>query len=244
MPVPDFQSIMRPMLALLDDGQEHRIADVRDRLAEHFALTPDELELELPSGRAKLFMNRVGWATTYLYQCGLLSRPRRSVYQITHRGRDVLAREPDRVDLRVLSQLEELQEFRGRREITYSESEPEVVAETADSARTPEEQIDAAVNLLRAALAAELLERIQEQFSTFFEQLILDVLRAMGYGSTHEGAVQRLGRAAMVGSTESSAKTSSSRAQTFSGDAAEFVVTSIVSGSQTTAASSHVSAAR
>ena len=182
------------MLAVLDDGHEHRIADVRDRLAEQFALTPDELELELPSGRAKLFMNRVGWATTYLYQCGLLSRPRRSVYQITARGRDVLARHPDRVDLRVLSEFDELQEFRGRREISEVKTEPTVLPEAADSTRTPEEEIDVAVGLLRSALATELLDRILEQSPSFFEQLVLDVLRAMGYGSTHEGAVQRLGQ--------------------------------------------------
>lgn len=194
MAVPDFQSIMRPMLAALDDGQEHRIAEVRDGLAEQFALTSDELELELPSGRAKLFMNRVGWATTYLYQCGLLSRPRRSVYQITPRGRDVLARHPDRVDLRVLSQFDELQEFRGRREPTEARAEPIVLPQAEHSARTPEEEIDAAVGLLRSALATELLDRILEQSPSFFEQLVLDVLRAMGYGSTHEGRVQRLGQ--------------------------------------------------
>lgn len=80
MPVPDFQTLMRPILFVLSDGQEHAVEDLRTELASEFELSESDLEERLPSGRAKTFNNRVGWATTYLYRCGLVARPRRSIY--------------------------------------------------------------------------------------------------------------------------------------------------------------------
>ena len=194
MAVPDFQTIMRPMLAMLADDQDHSVKQIRERLADHFALTQDELEAMLPSGRAKTFANRVGWATTYLYQTGLLERPNRAVYRITARGHEILAQNPTRVDLSVLSQFEELRAFRATSPTTGSKPTTDVESEPSGAEHTPEEQIDVAYRLLRSALAAEVLERVMEQSPAFFEQLVLDVLRAMGYGGTHEDAASRLGQ--------------------------------------------------
>src|SRR4051794_32639576 len=115
---------MRPLLNEYAGGGEHPIADVRSALAQMFALTDEELAERLPSGSARTFDNRVGWATTYLNRCGLLTRPRRGVYEITDRGTQVLADHLDRIDLGVLSQFPEFNEFRatrgqgGRREVT------------------------------------------------------------------------------------------------------------------------------
>ena len=83
----DFQSIMQPVLAMLADDQEHPVTEIRQRLAERFSLSQDELETMLPSGRAKMFANRVGWATTYLYQRMKVSRSR---LNFRGRGRVVL----------------------------------------------------------------------------------------------------------------------------------------------------------
>src|SRR3954454_7289882 len=112
MPVPDFQTLMRPLLEEYAAGGERRIADVRADLATRFGLTEEDLAERLPSGLAKTFDNRVGWAATYLYRVGLLERPRRSVYAITARGRDVLETNPERVDLAVLAKFPEFAEFR------------------------------------------------------------------------------------------------------------------------------------
>jgi restriction system protein len=182
---------MRPLLAILADDQDHENAEIRGRLADHFSLTQEDLEVQIPSGRAKKFANRVGWATTHLYQSGLIDRPRRSVYRIAPRGHTVLTEHPDRVDLQVLSQFDEYREFRGR---TSAPSPAAEATEDSASEQTPEEQIDLAYRLLRTALAADVLDRVKEQSPAFFEQLVLDVLRAMGYGGSHEDAVQRLGR--------------------------------------------------
>jgi restriction system protein len=193
--VPDFQTLMRPLLASLEDGSDHSIKQVREELAREFALSDEDLAEELPSGRAKTFANRVGWATTYLYRCGLLERPRRSVYRLTDRGRDVMLTNPARVDLKVLSQFPEFAEFRQTQGSVADlpKRGTEVTGEVSQD-QTPEEQIDSAYRDLRAALAAEVLDRVSEQPPEFFEQLVLDVLSAMGYGGTREGAAQRLGK--------------------------------------------------
>ncbi len=202
MAVPDFQTLMRPVVETLSDGGEHSVQSVRAALAERFALSEEDLAAELPSGRAKTFNNRVGWATTYLYRTGLIQRPRRSIYAITERGRTVLSTAPERIDLSVLSQFEEFQEFRrarGRPEPTETAEPtgtptPRPTHADEDAAATPEERVDSAYEELRTALAADLLDRILEQPPSFFEDLVLDVLQKMGYGGTREDAMQRLGR--------------------------------------------------
>jgi restriction system protein len=193
--VPDFQTIMRPMLVILSDGQEQSVGELRERLAGEFGLTEEDLAEQLPSGSARTFPNRVGWATTYLYRCGLIERPQRSVYRITERGTTVLRQEPERIDLRVLSRFEEFHDFRRPR----SDRAGTPTSHIEDSSRleevelTPEERVAAAYRELRVALAAELRDRILDQTPEFFEQLVLDVLHAMGYGGRREDAIERLG---------------------------------------------------
>jgi restriction endonuclease Mrr len=98
MAIPDFQTIMRPVLALLADDQDHAVTEIRAHLAEDFSLTHEDLEAMLPSGRAKTFANRTAWAITYLYQTKLPERPKRSVYRITPRGHEILTQNPSRVE--------------------------------------------------------------------------------------------------------------------------------------------------
>src|SRR5438093_12427419 len=98
---------MGPLLAALEDGTDHTIGAIRAHLAEHFSLSQADIDELIPSGRVTTFQNRVGWAATYLYRTKLIDRPRRAVYRITDRGRQVLREHPDRVDLKVLSQFSE-----------------------------------------------------------------------------------------------------------------------------------------
>lgn len=179
-------------------GGERRIADARGALAARFGLTQEELAERLPSGLAKTFDNRVGWAATHLYRVGLLARPRRSVYAITDRGRDVLAANPERVDLRVLSQFPELAEFRKARTAPGGAAEGIDVAVIAET-ETPEERIDAAYQELRQTLIADLRDRISAVSPTAFEDLVLDVLHAMGYGDGTEHSRLRTGASGDAG---------------------------------------------
>jgi restriction system protein len=182
---------MRPILEVLNDGREHHVKAIRADLARRFSLGQVDIEGMIPSGRVTTFQNRVGWATTYLYRSVLIERPTRAVYRIGDRGREVLAQNPDRVDLKVLSQFAEFNEFRELKTTEADTGEPQA---TGGAESTPEERIDSANRELRAALAADLLDRILDQSPVFFEQIVLDVLQAMGYGGTRDDAAQRVGR--------------------------------------------------
>jgi restriction system protein len=102
----------------------------------------------------------VSWATTYLFRTGCLERPRRARYRITERGRQLLADNPQRVDLCVLRQFPEFDEFVGSRSGGVDRTDP--VPEDAEPTGTAEERMVAADEELRDALAAELIDRIEE----------------------------------------------------------------------------------
>ncbi len=167
MAVPDFQMLMRPLLVSLEGGDDRTITSIRADLAERFSLSQADLDELIPSGRVTTFQNRVGWAATYLYRTRLIERPRRAVYRITDRGRQVLQENPERVDLKVLGQFEELSEFRQAKSAP-TDGGP-VEAGAMDDEQTPEERIDQAYRELSLAFAAELLDRVSEQSPEFFE---------------------------------------------------------------------------
>jgi restriction system protein len=186
--IPDYQSLMAPALSVLADGSEHSLAELRTVVAGRLALTEDDLREKIPSG-TPLFANRLHWAVTYMYQAGLLSRPKRGVVRITDRGRKVAAAHPDRVDVRMLSEFPEFIDFKSR-------SHPPRLADDADHAddgSTPREAVSTAVDEANAAVAAEVLDRVRQREPAFLERLVLAVLTAMGYGGA-AGAPEHLGK--------------------------------------------------
>ena len=90
MPIPDFQTIMSPLLAYTSDNNEHSLRDTVENLAVYFKLTPVERQELLPSGHSAVFDNRVGWAKMHLLKAGLLESPRRAIFKISARGHQVL----------------------------------------------------------------------------------------------------------------------------------------------------------
>src|SRR6266545_547942 len=102
MTVPDFQTLMLPLLKLAGDGQEHTLSEVVERLAQEFQLSDDDRKELLPGGRQPRFNNRVGWTTTYLKKAGLLRAVGRGRFELTDRGREVLARKPAAIDVNFL----------------------------------------------------------------------------------------------------------------------------------------------
>jgi restriction system protein len=188
MGVPDYQSLMRPVLAALSDGVLRTSKQLRDDIASSLGLSVEDQAVLLPSGNQTLFANRVGWAVTYLAKAGAVDRPRRGQVQITDRGRHLLSAHPDRVDVGILGQFEEFEQFR-----TAHRAEPgAVVPEPAPvDEMTPTERVDALIAALDAQVAEELLGLVYQAGSVFLERLSLTLLAAMGYGgleaSEHTG---------------------------------------------------------
>lgn len=192
MAIPDFQSLMLPLLEFAADGMEHSSRDAREHLAGVFSLSAAERAELLPSGRQPVFDNRVAWAKTFLQQAGLLSSPRRAYFQITDRGRQILAEKPGRIDNRFLSRFPEFVEFRmsGQRERQAPAATPVESCEVS----TPEEMLEAAYQQIRGDLAAELLLRIKAAPPAFFERLVVELMVAMGYGGSRREAGEAIGR--------------------------------------------------
>lgn len=151
-----------------------------DGLAARFRLTEEERRQLLPSGRQRVFHNRVAWARTYLVQARLLESAGRGRFRISERGREVLASRPARIDIKFLDQYPEFREFRSRK------GPSKTLPDTAAEGRTPDEQMEAAFERHRQALKAELLERLRSSPPSFFERVVVDTLVAMGYGGSRE----------------------------------------------------------
>lgn len=186
MPIPDFQSIMRPMLVVLADGEVHSMADIHDRLCEEFDLSPEEIKTRITSGNQTVMRNRVGWARTYLNKAGLLEVPQKAHARITERGQKVLAECPARVDVKYLKRFDEFRLFHSPKP-EASESEEAVVEQDET---TPEEQLSASYQAINKSLADELIAAIRAASPGFFEQLVVDLMLAMGYGGSRKEAGQ------------------------------------------------------
>lgn len=180
MPIPDFQTLMLPVLRQSASG-EVRIGDVVERLADEFNLDDDDRAHLLPSGRQTTFANRVHWAKSYLGKAGLIEMTRRAHFRITPAGEQVLDAPPVRIDVRFLSQFEPFSEFRGQGSEGNGESE---AAQVSAGSLTPDEVMRAANKRLEADLATELLQRVLAGTPAFFESLVVRLLIAMGYGGS------------------------------------------------------------
>jgi restriction system protein len=187
--IPDYQSIMLPLLRRVADGAEYRSRDLVELLAKDFNLTPDERKELLPSGQQAVFENRVGWAKTYLKKAGLIESPRRAVVVVSEAGKQVLTKSIDAIDVKFLKQFESFNDFHSSGK---SETEEEVVVETADL--TPEESLDVNYQNIRKSLASELLSRVVAMSPAFFEQLVIELLVKMGYGGSRKDAGKAIGR--------------------------------------------------
>lgn len=118
MAIPDYQTCMMPLLRFASDGKQHQLKDAAQQLAQEFRLTEKEIHEFLPSGQQPVFINRIGWARTYLSKAGLLHSPKRGYFQITNRGLDILKGGTTEINTKYLEQFPEFQEFRaGRGEV-------------------------------------------------------------------------------------------------------------------------------
>lgn len=181
---------MRPVLVAIEGDEPKSNSQIRDIVAPVLNVSDEDRQVMLPSGKQALFTNRVAWAVTHMAQAGLLDRPQRGRYLLSERGKTVLKMHPDRVDMSVLSQFPEYQEFRTRKNEKHADEESlNVVSDEL----SPSEAVGAIVEESYDTLAAELLDRILAQPPTFLETLSLKLLRAMGYGG-REALLEHTGK--------------------------------------------------
>ena len=188
--IPDYQSIMLPLLKYAGDKNEHHIRDAIEQLANGFDLTEEESKELVPSGQQLTFDNRVSWAKTYLKKAGLLESTRRGYFRITERGVSVLEDRPDKINMKYLERYREFTEFRN--------SSKSVIEESGDVQKyeesTPEELMGVGHRKLQNDLAYELLDTIKRCSPSFFERLVIDLLVKIGYGGSREDAGKAIGK--------------------------------------------------
>lgn len=190
MTVPDFQSLMLPIVQLMGDGQEHSKSQYVDELAAQLGLSTNDQSQLLPSGTQTVFENRVAWAVTYLTKARLLKRTGRGRVRITDVGRQALDENPVRIDMHFLERYPEYRNFRDRSSNRAdSQSRPD-----SEQDQTPDERLETSYRTLRQTLAQDLLERIKQAPPAFFEQVVVDLLIAMGYGGSRQDAGQAVGK--------------------------------------------------
>jgi restriction system protein len=204
MAIPDFESIMRPLLVHLSDSKDHGTQETLDDLANRFGLAESERRQLLPSGTQELFRNRVAWAKFYLKKAGLVENPKRGVYRISQAGKAFLASAGNSISVASLQTIPQFRDF-----ILNSRSKggdlpdpslaatlPQTTQRSGDGPKplSPEESLEAAHSELTGQLAVELLERIRTASPEFFEHLVLDLLLTLGYGGSRRDAGRTLGR--------------------------------------------------
>lgn len=190
--IPNYQTIMLPLLKAVKEPKEHKLNNVVEHLADKFRLTEDERKELLPSGQSFLFGNRVGWARTYLKKAGLLDSPKKGFICITKRGLEVLKQNPKEINVGFLQQFQEFLDFQ-----SMKRDEKEIIKEnsqTEDSIQTPEEILEDSYQNIRKSLAQELLDKITTLSPTFFERLVVELLVKMGYGGSMKDAGKAIGK--------------------------------------------------
>lgn len=197
MPIPDYQSLMLPVLQLAADGQQRKAAEAVTALAERLQLSEAELAERVPSGQQTVFANRVSWARTYLKKAGLLHAPQRGHFAITEEGLALLASGPDRVDNRALERFDGFRAFQGARQSTDLEEPPAGLSEGPKE--TPDAALARSYEELKASLADELLDTVKAATPAFFERLVVDLLLAMGYGGGPSATNAPIGSGQVLG---------------------------------------------
>ncbi len=188
--IPNYQSCMLPLLKFASDEKIHTLPEAVAYIASLFNLTEEEKKQMLPSGTQTIIFNRVGWAKTYLKKAGLLEDPKRATFRITKRGIDLLKENPPEINTKYLTRYEEFVAFQNNK----SEKNKNVISEETQSNITPEESIEFGFQKLKDSVSEDIINKIKECSSNFFEKLVVELLVKMGYGGTLKEAGQVLGK--------------------------------------------------
>ena len=195
MAVPDYQSLMLPLLRFVGGKKdETSTGEAVEALARELNLTDEDLKEMLPSGIQFTFVNRVGWASTYMKKACLLEATRRGYYQVTPRGLELLKKQPKSINVKLLKQYPEFLEFQQLKGTRGGDkiSAPKEMTDT--STATPSEALETAYENLRDELADELLSKLKKTSPSFFERVVVELLVKMGYGGSRADAGKAIGK--------------------------------------------------
>jgi len=184
MAVPKFFEFLPVVLFVLLDGHEKAVKDLRKESIAKLQVSEEDCNELLPSGKQRTVDNRVNWAITYLKNAGLIIAIRRGVYTITEEGKKAYADAGDKLDLTYLEKYESFRAFHA----PTADCLPSTKLTDTPISDTPQDMFDKAYAQINAALSEELLSIIMEHSPQFFEQLVVDLLLKMGYGSSIETA--------------------------------------------------------
>ena len=193
--IPDFQTIMLPLLEAFADKQEYKKPALVEIIANKFQLTKEERLAMLPSENDYVIWNRVGWAMSHLKKAGLLETPKRGSYLITEQGLEILNSKPQRIDVKFLENVPKYNQWKEEYKKDWQEKRSfennnisNIQQEEIETIQTPEELLEGAYSQLKEELAIELIEKIKECSPSFFERLVVDMLIKMGYGGSRKEA--------------------------------------------------------
>jgi len=188
--IPDFQTLMYPIMELLKDNLPHTFQEVLNYLIKKFALTDEELRILVPSGQQPLFKNRATWSVSYLKKAGLLSYIKRGVYQITETGQSIFKENISSINTDYLKKFEG---YKLWQETYQQNEEPKTDIKTSED-KTPEEIIGDNFRKVNDELGFELLETVKQKSPAQFEKFVLEVLNSMGYGLDNEKNFEVVGQ--------------------------------------------------
>jgi len=189
MAIPDYQSIMLPLLKFAGDKKEHSIREAIEHIANIFNLSEEERREVLPSGQQYIIDNRVCWTRTYLKKAGLLESTKRSYFKITDLGLEVLQKNPKEISVKFLEQFPQFIEFRNLRKEKGEEEKEE-----KNLTQTPQELLEYGYQRIKKDLASELLDFVKKSSPRFFEKLVVELLIKMGYGGSLKDAGEAIGQ--------------------------------------------------
>lgn len=195
MSVPDYQSLMLPLLRFAAEKKdETTTGEAVEVLAKQLDLTDEDLKEMLPSGISSTFVNRVGWAATYMKKAGLLEATRRGYFRITTRGQELLKKQPKVINVKILKQYPEFLEFQQLKGTRSGAKGSSSGSPPDSSTATPSEALESAYENLRDELADELLARLKKSSPSFFERAVVELLVKMGYGGSRSDAGRAIGK--------------------------------------------------
>lgn len=177
MPLPKHDELRSPIMELLSNSGVMKLRDFVEPLAKHFNLTDDEVNEMYPSGNGHIFYDRISWALSYLNMAGLLNKPKRGIYDINEKGKEIL-KSPELIDNYIESELKIREPIRGKNKTEISSN----IKKQSVSNNTPQEELYASFESIKQSLFDEILETILSKTPAAFEKLVLQLLQKMGYG--------------------------------------------------------------